>query len=154
MPFDANLVLIDGTVTLTAATAASHVPATSTTRETTNTGAAVIDLKETGVKGLAAVLVLPTAGNGTTDYLVGYIQSSDTEDMTGTTTGILHHGTFGIAAATTGRILGNEAPAIVVLRFTTTKRYVRANLTPVAGNGTGSFGLVQVLLSPYPFDIL
>ena len=150
MPFDANLVLIDGTVDLAAATAASFVAASSITRVTAS-GAVVEDIKATGLRGLAAVLVLPSAGNGTTDYILGFIETSD---VVGFGSDVHEVGKFDIAAATKGRILGDEAPAIVIMRFATKERYVRANLTPVVGNGTGSFGLVQVLLSPYPFHIL
>lgn len=153
MPFDANLVLIDGTVDLSAVTAASYVAATSTTRVTA-TGAVVVDLRGTGVRGLAAVLVMPTAGNGTTDYLIGLIEVSDEEDFGNSVYYLQEVVKYDILAVTKGRILGAEAPAIVVRRFTTDKRYVRANFTPAAGNGTGSFGYVQVLLSPYPFNIL
>ena len=156
MPFDANLVLIDGTVDITAATAASYVAATSTTRETTNTGAVVVDLKETGFKGLAAVLVIPVLVSST-DYLTAIIQVSDEEDFGNATYHLHEVAKFDIHAETTGVILASEctAGAIVVKRFVTDKRYVRAKLIPVKGTGVaGNFGKVQVLISPYPFNLL
>lgn len=156
MPFDANLVLIDGTKDITALTAASYVAATSTTRETTNTGAAVIDLKETGVRGIAAVLVIPVLVTST-DYLTAIIQVSDEEDI-GNAVYHLHEVVkFDVHAETTGVILASECTAglVVIRRFVSDKRYVRAKLTPVKGTGVaGDFGAVQVLLSPYPFNIL
>ena len=147
MPFDANLVLIDGTITMTATT---DTPAISTTRDDT-TGAAVLDLKETGAKGLVAVLVLPAdlAGGSDATTLTGFIECSDTEDMTGTTTGIEKHGSFGIANATSGVVIGSECPDVAMVHFATKKRYVRANITVSA-----TFGAPQVLLSPYPFRTL
>ena len=152
--FDSDLILVDGTVACSQATAASWTPAISTTR-TAASGAVVIDLRKTGVSGLAAVLILPTGTSvGTTDYLIAYLQASDTEDMTGTTTGISLLGYFGIASAVTTRILSGEAPAIVVMRFATKKRYVRANLTPTVGNGAANFGAVKVYLTPYAFKVM
>lgn len=146
MPFDANLVLIDGTTTMTGST---DTPAISAT--TRANGAIVLDIKETGVRGLVAVLICPadlTAGSDATT-LTGYIQCSDTADMTGTTTGIERHGSFQVLATSTGVIVGSECPCVAMVRFTTRKRYVRANITVSA-----SFGAPIVLLSPYPFDLL
>ena len=155
MPFDANLVLIDGTKTFTAATAASFVAATSTTRESTNTGAAVIDLKGTGEKGLAAVLIIPVLATAT-DYLTMLIEGSE-EEAFGES--VYYNKTlvvFNKAGVTDGRILASECTAglIVVQRFATELRYVRAKGIPTVGNSTGTFGTLQVLLSPYPFTLL
>ena len=148
MPFDSELVLIDGTITMTATT---DTPAISATTRDTATGAIVIDIKETGVKGLVAVLICPADLTSTSDatYLIGYIQCSDTADMTGTVTGLETHGYFTVAGATVNRIIGSECPCVAMVRFTTKKRYVRANLTV-----TATFGAPQVLLSPYPFNLL
>ena len=151
MPFDANLVLIDGSVTYTAATAASFVAATSTTRETTNTGAAVIDLKGTGFHGLAAVLIIPVLTSAT-DYLEMIIEGSEEEDFAEAV--YYNHvlALFDIAAVTASRILASEctAGAVVIRRFVTDLRYVRASGTPTAGTSTGTFSTLKVLLSPYP----
>lgn len=153
MPFDENLVLINGTVHILHATDATHVPAVSTTRLDAS-GAAVIDIKETGIMGLAAVLVLPVAASGTTDFITCTIQASDEEAFGNVTYKLQEVVKFDILAATLGVILSSECPATVIRRFTTTKRYVRAVIAPTVGNGDADFGHVQVLLSPYPFKVL
>ncbi len=134
--FDANLILLDGTISLTDAL---DTPAISTTRDAT-TGAVVIDLSAGGTPatGLTAVLILPT--NGTpADTVTAYLEASDTEDMTGTTTGIDRLGSFGVASATIEIILGSETPAVAYVWFTTPKRYIRLNLTVGAGDtGVGA----------------
>jgi len=153
--FDYNLILIDGTINMTGST---DTPAISTTRLST-TGAAVIDLGEGGtpVSGLACVLVLPTAAVASST-LTGFVEASDTEDMTGTTTGISELGKFGVASATKGVILAAEVvaatiPVIVVMRIATEKRYVRVNLT-VNGTTEYNFYKVKCYLSPFPFNVL
>ena len=153
--FDDSLILIDGTINLIATT---DTPAISTTVDAA-TGAKVIDLGPGGTpsNGLAAVLILPTAAvAGST--LTGFIESSDTEDMTGTTTGISELGRFGVASATKGVILAAEVvastiPVIVVMRIATEKRYVRANLTVNTGDSY-NFYKVKVYLTPFPFTLL
>ena len=154
MPFDANLVLIDGTIDVDSDTATTFAVPTSTTRLTA-TGAAVLDIKETGVKGLAAVLVIP-ALSSSTDYLTATIQISDEEDFANSVYNLQEVVKFDIAAATLGRILASEciAGAVVVRRFVSDKRYVRAVITPTKSNGDGSFSTLQILLSPYPFKVL
>ena len=145
--FDADLVLVDGTINLTSST---DDPAESTTVDEI-TGGAVIDLGESGVCGLAAVLIMPTAG-ATGATLDGFIEVSDTEDMTAATCGVFEVGKFGIASATKGRILAAEVPATVILRFATDKRYVRANLT--VASGSDNFYKVKCYLTPFPFKVL
>jgi len=148
MPFDENLILIDGSVSLTAATAGSFAEADSTTRDDTS-GAAVIDISKTRAEGLAAVLICPTTEDtNDADYILGFIEVSDEEDFA---SDVHEVGKFDLAAATKGRLLASECPCTVVLRFATDKKYVRANLTPTSGGGTADFGAVKVLLSPYPF---
>jgi hypothetical protein len=81
MAYDASLVLIDGSIVLTAAT---DTVLTSTTRSTV-TGAAVIDLGgavkarggSIGVAHMAATLVLPSIPTTYTDTLTALIQQSD-----------------------------------------------------------------------------
>ena len=153
--FDYNMILIDGTVDLTGNT---DTPAISTTRDATY-GSAVIDLGSGGtpVSGLAVVLILPTAAVALST-LTGFIEASDTVDMTGTTTGISELGKFGVASATKGVILAAEViastiPVIVVMRIATEKRYVRANLT-VNGTTEYNFYKVKCYLSPFPFNVL
>ena len=72
MPFDDDLVLIDGTATLGPTT---DTAATSTTRNAD--GAVVLDIKKTGTKGLVAVMVCPTAPTTYADTLTGLIQHSN-----------------------------------------------------------------------------
>jgi len=152
MPFDNSLILIDGTKTYTAATAASFVAATSTTRESTNTGAAVIDLQGTGVYGLAAVLIIPVLASAT-DYLTMLLEGSEEADFGESAYYNKTLVVFNQAGVTDGRILASECTAglVVVQRFSTDLRYVRVNGTPTAVGSTGTFGALQVLLSPYPF---
>ena len=154
MPFDANLVLIDGTIDVDSDTAATFAVATSTIRVTAN-GAAVLDIKETGFKGLAAVLIIP-ALTSSTDYLTATIQASDEEDFGNSVYNLQEVVKFDVAAVTLGRILASECTAglVVIRRFTTDKRYIRAVITPTKGTGDGSFSTLQILISPYPFNIL
>jgi len=150
--FDAELVLIDGTINLTGNT---DTPATSTTVNATY-GCAVVDIGAGGTPadGLVAVLMLPTAAVALST-LTGFIEASDTEDMTATTTGITELGKFGIANATKGIIVATEVtaakvPIFVILRFSTDKRYIRANLT-VNGTTEYNFYKVKCYLEPYAF---
>lgn len=154
MAFDADLVLIDGTIDVDSDDAATFVAATSLTRSDT-TGAAVLDIKETGVRGLAAVLIIP-ALTSAADYLVATIQVSDEVDFANSVLNLQEVVKFDVAAATLGRILASECTAglTVVRRFTTDKRYVRAVITPTKSGGSGSFSTLQILVSPYPFNIL
>ena len=143
--FDADLILMDGTIV---ATTATDTPAISTTRDAT-TGAAVIDLGEGGTPaaGLTAVLMCSELAVGAAAYtLTAYLQASDTADMTGTTTGIDRLGSFGVADASTGVILGAETPCTATVRFATAKRYIRINAT-VSNN----FGYLKCYIEPYIF---
>lgn len=146
--FDYNMILMDGTVV---ATTATDTPAISATRDAA-TGAAVIDLGAGGtpVTGLVAVMFCSDLAVGAAAYtLTAYLQASDTVNMTGTTTGIDRLGSFGIANATTGVILGAETPCVATVRFATEKRYVRVNATV-----SNDFGYIKVYLTPWPFKTL
>jgi len=145
MPFDENLVLVDGTVTYPQAR--DIVPFSVTGNSTT--GAAVIDLQGgTPPEGLAAVLIIPDNTSNAASYIDSYLEASDVAAFTAGAVGAISRlGSFGIANVTIGRILGSETPCVVVLRFSTDLRYVRFNGT--ASDDT--FGLVQVLISPYPW---
>ncbi len=153
MPFDADLILVNGTVDCDAADAATHVPAI-TTSAVAATGAAVVDLGESGVHGVAAVLIMPTL-TSSNDYLIAFIETSDTLDMTGASNDVHEVGKFDVLATTKGRILASETPCVSILRFATDKRYVRANLTPYNDGGVqGNMGAVKVYLTPFPFKVL
>lgn len=120
--FDYLGILMDGSIVTTTGT---DTPAIITTRDAA-TGAAVIDLGPEGTpaNGLVAVLILPDnlAGGADAYTLTAYLQASDTADMTGTTTGITKLGSFQVAAATTGVILGSETPCVALVHFATSKR--------------------------------
>jgi hypothetical protein len=146
--FDYLGILMDGSVV---ATTGTDTPAISTTRDAA-TGAAVIDLGTEGTpaNGLVAVLICSDLAGGADAYtLTAYLQASDTVDMTGTTTGITRLGSFQVAAATTGVILGAETPCVALAHFATSKRYVRINAT-VSNN----FGYIKCYLTPFPFPRL
>jgi len=143
MVFDANLVLIDGSVTYGTGTDAAP---TSTTRSDT-TGAAVIDIKGTGAKGLVACLVCPELLVAADAYYITCVLEVSDEEAFGDSTLYLHElGKFQILGGTSGRILGSETPCVAMLRFATDKRYVRIN-----GTASADFGAVSAHLSPYPF---
>jgi len=149
--FDYKLILMDGSVVTTSA----HTPATSTTRSAT-TGAAVIDLGAGGTPagGLTGVLICPDDLAAIADAytLTAYLQASDTEDMSAATD-IERLGSFGVANATTGVILGSETPCVATVRFATKKRYIRVNAT-VDGAVGSAFGYIKVYLEPYTFKKL
>ena len=153
MPFDENLVLIDGTIDMDADTAATFAVATSTVRVTAS-GAAVIDLGAagTGPRGLAAVLIIPEL-TSSTDYLTAVLQGSDEEDFANAALYLRELGKFQGLGVSSGVILASECTAglVDIVRFVTDKRYVRAYLIPTKVGGTGSFSYTKVLLSPYPY---
>ena len=144
--FDSKLVLMDGSVVTTINT---DTPATSTTRSAT-TGAAVIDLGAGGTPagGLTGVLICPDDLAAIADAytLTAYLQASDTEDMSAA---IERIGSFGVANATTGVILGSETPCVATVRFATKKRYIRVNATV-----SNDFGYIKVYIEPYTFKKL
>jgi len=148
MPFDANLVLLDGSIDITAAL---DTPPVSTTVDTA-TGAKVVDLKGTGIRGLAAVLVFADSAVANADTFTAFLEVSDTENMTTETNDVHELGKFDIAAEDKGVILGSEVPAVVILRFATKKRYIRLNAT--VGASPDGFNTVYCFISPYPFHVL
>lgn len=153
MPFDANLVLLDGLVDLDA----SHEQPVSLTRN--DDGAVVLDLRETGAKGLSAVVICTgktvAGGNVADDAVVGIsIQAGDDITFPQNTSESL--GLFGDLVGSGGlggenTIFGANTPIVVIRRITTTKRYVRAHCSIGSGH---NMGVVRVLLSPYPFKVL
>jgi len=151
--FDYNMILIDGTVDVDADTAATYASPTSTNRATA-TGAAVIDLNVGGTPAsvLSVVLIIP-ALTSSTDYLIAQIEASDAVAF-GSDVHVMT--TFDVASATTGRILASECTAglVVVRRFSTKERYVRATIAPTRGTGDGSFSYLKMFLTPYAFNVL
>lgn len=145
MPFDNLLVLIDGTIDLIGDL---DTPAAALAVNTTY-GCKVLDILGTGVNGLAAVLICPVAATAS-GTLTGYIEASDEVAFGESSLHNVKVVNFDVLAATEAVILAAETPCIVVKRFTTDKRYIRANLT-VNGTDNYDFGAVKVLISPYPF---
>lgn len=87
---------------------------TSTTRAD---GSAVLDLKQTGSKGLGVMMILPAAVSG--DQVTVTIQGCATVD-----------GTYVALSSMVGAAIG-----AYTTRFQTTYRYVRASITTGAGTG-------------------
>lgn len=136
MPFDADLVLHDGT-TITAT-----ITPVSTTRAS---GSAVIDLRKTAAKGMSAVLIMGADLAETSDTLQVSIQESASE-----ATGYREVARFPLLTKGTGM------PGTYVIRFATNWQYVRALITAVDSDSGSDFTVATcyVLLSPYPFYML
>jgi len=142
--FDYNMILLDGSVDLTAATDSA---AASTTRSS-STGAVVIDLGVGGTPacGLTAVLACIDSANGSTDTLDARIEACDSSSFG---SNVMHLGAFGILNATQGRLLGSEVPANAYVHFVTDRRYVRLNAT--VGASPDSFGTVYCYITDRAF---
>ena len=143
--FDANLVLLDGTVDYDP----SNDTAPTSIQRDGATGAVVIDIGTGGTpaSGLSCVLILPTANDGT-DILTAVLEVSSAVGF-GSDKSVV--GDFDLAAANPGIILGSETPCVIILRFTTDKRYVRLNGTVTASD---DFKRAKCFLTPYGFTIL
>lgn len=143
MPFDANLVLHDGAQTIANATP------TSVTR---TSGYAVLDLKETAVKGLvvAVVIVQDTSPPGACEMVVD-IQCSDTLAFTD------HEAVRICGDQNNDSITNNDVPGaggkgLFMRRIATKKRYMRSKVSGVSAGAY--FGDVFILVTPYAFDML
>ncbi len=152
MPFDANLVLADNTADWTFANinTSDYGTPVSTTRNAG--GLAVLDLGATKiggpVSGWAIVLILTEAGAASDDALTCKVEESS---VVAFGSDVHELGKFDEAAATTGIILGSEAPIAIVMRVAPKLRYLRIDASMVSGD---DFGVVWCLLSPYPFRVL
>lgn len=145
MPFDANLVLHDGLQTI------ANASPTSLTR---TSGYAVLDLKETGAKGLVVcvVIVQATAPGGSAEMVVD-IQCSDSLAFAGAGREAVR--ICGDQNADTIRqqdIPGAGGKGLFMRRIATKKRYMRSKVSGVT-NGA-YFGDVYILVTPYGFDTL
>lgn len=131
MPYDALLMPRDGTKDTAVATEAPDTVARDATR-----GWAVIDLKETGAKGLAAIAVFlgTSTATSTTDIK---IQASDVADFA---SGVEDCVTF-------PQVLHAAIPCVLVRRFATHKRYVRSHIVV----GTEVAGKIGVFLAYHPW---
>ena len=143
--FDDNLTFIDGTVDYNAA---NDTAPSSLTRDAA-TGAAVLDIGETGKNGLVAVLIVPNDVNGATDTLTAKLEACD---AVGFGSAVQELGKFGVANATTGIILGSEVPCVAMLKFATNLRYVRINGT--VGATPDDFGAVKAYLVSDAYKVL
>jgi len=154
MPFDANLVLCDGSYDWSYANLVTnnygHPHSTTAVG-----GFAVIDilaLSTTAGRGMSCIFIADQAGLGTDDALTLVLQGSDDVDFVADSANPVRTlATFDIGGVTAGVILGNECPCTVVRRFSTTLRYMRAYATCVDGD---NFYTCYVMLAPWPFNIL
>jgi hypothetical protein len=138
--FDSGLALVDGSAAWTYAalvTPATYGVPTSTTRNAG--GFAVLDIGETGVDGLSAVVILPAANAGA-DALTLTIEGCASAAF-----GSLVHvlADFDIVATTTGVLVGSETPCVMIRRFRSKWRYIRAHAVVTAAD---DFGLGKVYL--------
>ena len=151
MPFDANLVLCDGSADWTFANinTATYGQPTSLTRNAG--GFVVLDLLALGgtpAKGISIVLILDDTAAGDADELTLIIESSNNVAFGS----VVHQlAPFDLAAATSGVILGTECPCTVIRRIHTTDRYIRANASVTAAD---DFKTGYIFVSPHAFNRL
>ncbi len=154
MPFDANLVLCDGSYDWSYANLVTnnYGHPHSTTRVG---GFVVIDtlaLSTTAAKGMTCVFLSDQAGAAETDALTLVLQgSNDVDFVADANNPVRTLATFDIGGVGAGIILGNECPCTVVRRFSTTLRYLRAYAVCAADD---NFYTCYVMLVPWPFNIL
>jgi len=155
MPFDANLVLCDGSYDWTYANivTSGYGAPVSTTRIYGFVVIDILNFSTSAGKGMSAVFMCDEAGAAATDTLVLVIQGSDDVDFVADAANAVKTlATFDIGGVTAGTILGNECPCTVVRRFQTTQRYIRAY---ASGLDQGDdFHTCYVLLAPWPFHIM
>lgn len=134
MAFDANNMFHDGTA-ITA-----DITPTSVTR---TGGSAVLDLKQTGAVGLAAVLVVGADITGTaSDTLQVSIEECATVD-----------GTYVEVARFPLLTKGTGMPGTYIRRFSAEKRYVRAKIDVTKAAAYSQAG-VYIFAAPHPFKVL
>ena len=153
MPFDANLVLCDGSTSYdwTYANLVSYgAPVSATSRLG---GFIVIDqmaLSTMAASGMAAIFIADEVAT-TGDALTLVLQGSDDLTFVAATSPIHTLATFDIIGATAGVILGEECPCTVVRRFNTRLRYIRAKASATSGD---NFHTCYMFLAPWPAYIL
>jgi hypothetical protein len=152
MPFDANLVLCDGSADWSYANLVSSDYGTPTSTTRNDGGFAVIDLGAanigSAVSGLAVVLVFKDSANASDDAATVIVEESGAVAFG---SDVHELGKFDIAAATKGIILGSEVPATVIMRVVPKERYLRIDASCNSGD---DFGTVYALISPYPYKVL
>ena len=154
MPFDANLVLCDGSYDWSYANivTAGYGHPHSTTAVGGFVAIDILGFSTTAAKGMAAVFLADQAGLLTTDRLTLVIQGSGDVDFVADSANPVHTlCTFDIGGVTAGVILGNETPCTVVRRFNTRLRYIRAYAQV---DVDANFYTCYVMLSPYPVETM
>jgi len=151
MPFDANLVLCDGSADWTYANinTSDYGTPISTTRNAG--GFVVLDLLALGgigSLGVSIVLILDDTLAGDTDALTLLAQSSDAEAFG---SGVHTLAQFDLASATTGIIVGTECPCTVIRRITTVDRYLRVDASVTTGD---DFKTGYVFVQPWAYHRL
>ena len=153
MPFDANLVLVNGTTDWTEANVVGNIAGAPVTTSFVY-GSTVIDLKAisgTPAVGLSVILIIDEVTTND-DALTAILQGSDQTDFTqDATNDVRTLATFDILGETAGIIVGDECPCTVIRRFQTKQRYVRIYATCVASD---NFHTVYAFLAPWPFHVL
>lgn len=146
MPFDASLMLHDGTA-ITA-----NISPTSTTR---TSGSLAIDLgkgqgqgtagKGSGHMSLAAVLIMAADLEAAADTLQVTIEACATVD-----------GTYTELASFPLLTYGTGMPGTYIIRFSVDPkyRYVRGKIVVHDDSGSGYTVVAYLLLSPYPYYLL
>ena len=151
MPFDANLVLCDGSADWTYANIVTSDYGTPVSTTRNAGGFVILDLLAlggTGAQGVAIVLILDDTLAGDTDALTLLAQSSDSSTFA---SGIHTLAQFDLAAATTGIIVGTECPCTVIRRVATVDRYLRVDASVTSGD---DFKTGYVFVSPWAFNRL
>jgi len=145
MPFDANLVLHDGT-----AITADLTP----TSETRASGSACIDIQAglgatgSGLLSMAAVLIDPDGLGDTSDNVAVDIQACATVDGTYVTIA-----SFDDIGASSAASHAGSAASTQIIRFSVDPayRYIRAYINITDDSGSDFSEVFYVLLSPYPY---
>ena len=156
MPFDANLVLVDGTTDWTEANVVTNIAGAPVTTSLVY-GSTVIDLlaiSGTAAVGMSVVLIIDEVTTSD-DALTAILQGSDALDFTYAAgppeITVETLATFDIMGENAGIIVGDECPCTVIRRFQTKQRYVRIYATCVA---LDNFHTVYAFLQPWAFDVL
>ena len=124
MPFDANLVLHDGT------TITGDITPTSTTR---SSGSAVIDLQKSASKGLSVVMTLNADLAESGDTLQVYLEESNSVDSGYTSVGI-----FPLVTQ------GDGVPARHLVKVVCKRQYLRARIDATDDDSGTDFSVASV----------
>lgn len=156
MPFDANLVLCDGSSSYDWSYANLVTNNYGHPHSTTRAGGFVVidmlDFSTTAAKGMSVIFISDQAGANDADALTLVLQgSNDVDFVADAANPVRTLATFDVGGATAGVILGSECPCTVIRRFATTLRYLRAYAVCTAND---NFYTCYVMLAPHPFNVL